>query len=64
VDPDRVSVVLSTAHPAKFPAAIDAAIGQQPAHPTLEALKSLPVVKYRLPAEPEAIKRFLAERAV
>jgi threonine synthase len=38
--PDRLSIVLATAHPAKFPAAIAAAIEQEPLHATLEALKS------------------------
>ncbi len=64
LNPARVSVVLATAHPAKFPAAIRAAIGQEPVHPALEALKSLPVVKHRLPAEVAAIKAFIGQRAV
>src|SRR5687767_3766725 len=37
---DRVNVVLSTASPAKFPDTIRAAIGIEPMHPSLEALKS------------------------
>jgi threonine synthase len=64
LDPDRVSVVLSTAHPAKFPDAIQAAIGQTSTHPALEKLKPLPIVKHRLPADEAAIKAFIAERAV
>ena len=44
LNPDRVSVVLSTAHPAKFPDAIKAATGVDSTHPALEALKSRPVV--------------------
>ena len=62
--PDRLSIVLATAHPAKFPAAIAAAIDQAPLHATLEALKSRPVVKYRLPADEAAIKAFITARAV
>lgn len=64
LDPDRISVVLSTAHPAKFPDALRAAINQEPTHPSLEALKTRPLVKHRLPADKEAIKAFLAARAV
>jgi threonine synthase len=64
LNPDRISVVLATAHPAKFPEAIRAAISQEPVHPTLEALKSRPVVKHRLPADEAAIKAFIAARAV
>jgi threonine synthase len=64
LNPARVSVVLATAHSAKFPAAIRAAIGQEPVHPALEALKGQPVVKHRLPADAAAIKAFIAGRAV
>ena len=52
LDPDRVSVVLATASPAKFPEAIRAAIGIEPTHPALEALKSRPVVKHAIRADP------------
>ena len=64
LNPDRVSVVLATAHPTKFPDAIRAAINQAPVHPLLEALKARPVVKHRLPAEAAASKAFIAARAV
>ena len=64
LNPDRISVVLATAHPAKFPDAIHAAIGLTPTHPSLEALKPLPVVKHHLPADEAAIKAFIAQRAV
>lgn len=64
LNPDRISVVLATAHPAKFPDAIHAAINQEPVHPSLEVLKSRPVVKYRLPADEAAIKAFIEQRAV
>ena len=64
LNPDRISVVLATAHPAKFPEAIHAAIGLTPTHPSLEALKPLPVLKHRLPADEATIKAFIAQRAV
>ena len=56
---DRVSVVLATASPAKFPDVIRAAIGLEPTHPSLEALKSRPVVKHPVRADPAAIKAFI-----
>ncbi len=61
---DRVRIVLSTASPAKFPDTIRAAIGLEPTHPSLEALKSKPIVKHRLKATPDAIRAFINERAV
>jgi threonine synthase len=64
LSPDRVNVVLSTASPAKFPDTIRAAIGIEPMHPSLEALKSKPIVKYRLAARPAAIKAFIDARAL
>jgi threonine synthase len=59
-----VSVVLGTAHPAKFPDVIRKAIGLEPQHPSLEALKALPIVKHRLPADPAAIRAFIEAHAV
>jgi threonine synthase len=53
-------VVLSTAHPAKFPDAIRAAIGRDVTHPSLEALKIKPIVKHRLPATTSAIRDYLS----
>jgi threonine synthase len=64
LDPDRVSIVLGTAHPAKFPDAIRAAINVEPTHPSLEALKPRTVVKYRLPADEAAVQAFIEKRAV
>ncbi|MSU46097.1 MAG: threonine synthase [Lacunisphaera sp.] len=64
LSPARISVVLATANPAKFPDAIRAAIGGAPTHPTLEALKSRTIVKHRLPADAGAIKAFIGKRAV
>ena len=60
----RVNVVLATASPAKFPDTIRTAIGIEPTHPSLEALKSRPVVKHRLRAEAAAIREFVERRAV
>jgi threonine synthase len=64
INPRRVSVVLATAHPAKFPSAITAAINQEPTAPALEDLKARPIVKHRVAANADAIKAFIAQRAV
>ncbi|RBP44413.1 L-threonine synthase [Roseimicrobium gellanilyticum] len=56
---DRVSVVLATAHPAKFPDVVQSATGAEPTHPTLEALKSKPLETHPLEATPEAVKAFI-----
>ena len=64
LDPDRVSVVLATASPAKFPETIRAATGVEPTDPSLEALKARPVQKHRLPAKASAIRAFLEAHAV
>jgi threonine synthase len=62
--PDRVNVVLATASPAKFPDAIRAAIGIEPTHPALEALKSKPVVRHAVRADAAAIKAFIDKHGV
>lgn len=59
LDPERVSVVLATASPAKFPDTIRAAIGLEATHPSLEALKTKPVVKHVLKADVAAIRAFI-----
>ncbi len=64
LNPERVNVVLATASPAKFPDTIQAAIGLAPTHPSLEALKSVPIVKHRIQATPDAIRAFIDARAV
>lgn len=61
---DRPSVVLATAHPAKFPETIAAAIGVTPTHPSLEALKTRPIVKHHVSADAAAIRAFIAQRAI
>jgi threonine synthase len=64
LNPDRVNVVLSTAHPAKFPEALREAIGLEPTHPSLEDLKTRTVVKHHLPADAAAIKDYIVRHAV
>ena len=55
----ETAVVLSTAHPAKFPDVVKRCIGIEPTHPTLEALKRKEVRKYPMTPDPEAIKSFI-----
>jgi len=53
-------VVISTAHPAKFPDAVSAAAGvTPPPPPAVLARAALPERIDRLPAEVEAIKRYV-----
>jgi len=60
----RTSVILSTAHPAKFPETIVSAIGVEPTHASLEQLKQLPLRKHLLKARPADIKAFIEQHAV
>jgi threonine synthase len=64
LSPDRLNVVLSTASPAKFPDTIKAAIGIEPTHPSLEVLKSRPIVKHRIGTDAAAIRDFIDRHAV
>jgi threonine synthase len=64
VDGTRPSVVLATAHPAKFPEAIRDAIGIAPTHPSLEALKDRPIVRHKIVADAAAIRGFIEARAI
>ena len=54
-----VSVILSTASPAKFPEVVQQATGHEPTHPSLEILKSKALKTHPLEANAEAVKAFL-----
>ncbi|MCP5412536.1 MAG: threonine synthase [Alphaproteobacteria bacterium] len=57
------AVILSTAHPAKFPDAVTRATGAPPPVPArLAGLKDLPERMDVLPADADAIKRFISSR--
>jgi len=57
---DEPLVVLSTAHPAKFPEAVEAAIARQPAlHPRAHGLFDRPERIDRLAADLEAVKAYV-----
>lgn len=59
LDSSRTNIVLSTAHPAKFPDTIEHAIGEHPTHPALEKLKTRTPVCYEKPAQAKAIREFI-----
>ncbi|HRQ87834.1 MAG TPA: threonine synthase, partial [Bacteroidia bacterium] len=64
LDPSRTHVVLATAHPAKFPAIIEEAIGETPTDPSLEAIKKKKMVTYPVEATAEAVRKFLEENGL
>jgi threonine synthase len=64
LDASKPSVILATASPAKFPETIREAIGIEPTHPSLEALKGRPVVRHQIVADAGAIRDFIEPRAV
>lgn len=64
LDRSRSNIILSTAHPAKFPDTIEDAIGVHPTHPALEKLKTRTPVTYEQSASASSIRDFiLANRA-
>jgi len=64
LNPERTSIVLATASPAKFPEALRAAVGFEPTDPSLEALKGRPVAKIPIAADAAAIQAFVARHAI
>ncbi|MDE0063735.1 MAG: threonine synthase, partial [Gammaproteobacteria bacterium] len=64
IDVDGTVACLATAHPAKFPKAVDEAVGQPIArHPALDALANMPSRRTVLSADIAAVKKLVAERA-
>ena len=58
-------VCLATAHPAKFPESVNAAVGGDVAHhPVLDGLADLPERKTALPPDVDAVKEFIATHAI
>jgi threonine synthase len=61
---DSPVVCFATAHPAKFPEAVNAAVGRDVAHhPTLDALDSLRERKTELAADINEVKNFISANA-
>jgi threonine synthase len=63
IDPAKTSVVLATAHPAKFPDIIKKAIGETPTDDSLEALKKKRQKRHAVEATPEAVRAFIEKNA-
>jgi len=64
LSPEKTTIVLATAHPAKFPETIIEAIGEEPRAETLEMLKDRPIVKYHIAADKASIQSFIREHSV
>jgi threonine synthase len=63
-EPDVPLVCLETAQPAKFAETIREALGREPQRPAgYERLEELPQRVARMPADAEAVKRYIEERA-
>ena len=59
---DIPTVCLATAHPAKFAAAIQKALGQDLAHhPTLDALVNLPTRRVTLDPQKDVIEKYVSD---
>lgn len=54
-----ITLVAATAHSAKFPETMREALGFEPAHPSLERLKAMPMTPKVLPATVEAVRAYL-----
>ena len=60
-DPEEETILLSTAHPAKFPDTIEKATGKHVTHPSLEALKSHRIQKFPIEGTAENIQAFMRD---
>ncbi len=62
-EPDMPTIALATAHPAKFPEAIERALGRRPPLPdALAAQADLPERATRMANDLDALKRYIRER--
>ena len=59
---DKISVVLSTAHPAKFPDVVKSGTGTEPLADSLEVLKAKEIKNFSVDAKAEAIRSFIREK--
>ena len=62
--PDSPTVVLSTAHPAKFPDLIEKSLGFSPKSEILEKLKKEEIKKYLMPADTQKIRDFICSNGI
>ena len=64
LDLEGTVACLATAHPAKFPEAVDEAVGKPVArHPALEALQNKPTRRTEIPADIDTLKQLIRDRA-
>ena len=64
IDVPGTVACLATAHPAKFPQAVDEAVGKPVAqHPSLDALHAKPSRRTVIPAQIDAVKALIRDRA-
>jgi len=62
LDPTKDSVILATAHPAKFPSVYEKAQMEIPKSPILESLLSIEPNKYEVGVETDAVRSFILEK--
>lgn len=58
----ETAVILSTAHPAKFPDVVERCTGEEPTHASLEALKSKEIRKFSVVPDEASIKEFIRSK--
>ncbi|MEM9016547.1 MAG: threonine synthase [Verrucomicrobiota bacterium] len=63
IDPDKTTIILATAHPAKFPEIMKEALGEAPTDDSLEAMKKKKVKNYPVEATPDAVKKFVEDHS-
>lgn len=64
LDPEQDSVILATAHPAKFPSVYEKAQMEIPQSPILESLLSIEPNKYEVGVDADAVRSFILEKLV
>jgi len=62
LDQLETAIVLSTAHPAKFPEVVEKCTGIEPTHSSLEALKSKEIRKFSVSPDEASIKAFIRSK--
>jgi threonine synthase len=62
LDPDKKTVILATAHPAKFPAVYQQAGMEIPKSSSLEELKSLKPSSYEVPFDASSVRSFILDK--
>ncbi len=58
----ETAIILSTAHPAKFPDVVEQCTGEEPTHASLEALKTKEIRKFSVSPDEASIKAFIRSK--